>query len=109
MPIQNRKYVIIPLGKVEDINYDEIVQKNVQSLRLSEDGEYTLVKFDTDSTPSFLNGFTQYSHTEILAVLNDVNGIWYLDDGEKLTWRDASRIFIEEIEWSKFNPFNWFS
>lgn len=109
MPIQNRKYVIIPLGKVEDINYDEIVQKNVQSLRLSEDGEYTLVKFDADSTPSFLNGLTQYSHAEILAVLNDVNGIWYLDDGEKLTWRDTARIFIEKIEWNKFNPFNWFS
>lgn len=109
MPKENRKYVIIPLNKVEDINYDEIVQKNAQSLRLSEDGEYTIVKFDTDSIPSFLDGFTQYSHAEILAVLNNVNGIWYLDDGEKLTWRDTAREFIDEVEWSKFNPFNWFS
>jgi len=62
----NRKYVIIPLSKVEDINYDEIVEKNAQALRISQDGEYTMVKFDSDITPSFLDGFTQYSHTEII-------------------------------------------
>tara|TARA_R110002167_G_scaffold99675_1_gene260932 strand:- start:560 stop:892 length:333 start_codon:yes stop_codon:yes gene_type:complete len=105
----NRKYVIIPLSKVEDINYNEIVQKNAQSLRLSEDGEYTFVKFDTDKTPSFLDGLTQYSHVEILAILNNVNGIWYLDEVEKLTWRNTAREFIDEVEWNKFNPFNWFS
>ena len=105
----NRKYVIIPLSKVEDINYDEIVQKNAQSLRLSEDGEYTFVKFDSGVTPSFLDGLTQYSHAEILTILNDVDGIWYLDEGEKLTWRDDAREFIDEINWNKFNPFNWFN
>ena len=104
----SRKYVIIPLSKVEDINYDEIIQKNVQSLRLSEDGEYTFVKFEGD-TPSFLNGLTQYTHTEMLTILNNIDGIWYLDEGERLTWRDTAREFIDEVEWSKFNPFNWFS
>ena len=105
----NRKYVIIPLSKVEDIDYNEIVQKNAQSLRLSEDGEYTFVKFDSGVTPSFLDGLTQYTHSEILTILNDVNGIWYLDEEEQLTWRDTAREFIDEIEWNKFNPFNWFS
>ena len=105
----NRKYVIIPLNKVEDIDYNEIVQKNAQSLRLSEDGEYTFVKFDSGVTPSFLDGLTQYTHSEILTILNDVNGIWYLDEEEQLTWRDTAREFIDEIEWNKFNPFNWFS
>jgi len=105
----NRKYVIIPLNKVEDIDYDEIVQKNAQSLRLSEDGEYTFVKFDSGVTPSFLDGLTQYTHSEILTILNDVNGIWYLDEEEQLTWRDTAREFIDEIEWNKFNPFSWFS
>lgn len=105
----NRKYVIIPLSKVEDINYNEIVQKNAQSLRLSEDGEYTFVKFDTDATPSFLDGLTQYSHAEILTVLNDVDGIWYIDNEEALTWRETASNFIADVDWKKFNPFNWFS
>jgi hypothetical protein len=45
----------------------------------------------------------------MLAILNNVDGIWYLDDGERLTWRDSAREFIDEVEWNKFNPFNWFS
>ena len=109
MPKESRKYVIIPLSKVEDINHSEIVQKNAQSLRLSKDGEYTFVKFDTDTTPSFLDGLTQYSHTEILAVLNDVDGIWYLTEEEQSTWRSTASEFIDGIEWNKSNPFNWFS
>ena len=32
-------------------------------------GSKTFVKFDTDTTPSFLDGKTQYSHSEILAIL----------------------------------------
>ena len=105
----NRKYVIIPLSKVEDIDYSEIVQKNAQALRLSEDGEYTFVKFDTDTTPFFLNGLTQYSHAEILAVLHDTNGIWYIDEEEAKTWTQTVTDTISNISWNTFNPFNWFN
>ena len=66
----NRKYVIIPTSKVEDIDFNQIKEKDAKSLRISEDGEYTFVKFEGDTTPDFLNGFTQYTHTEIIAILN---------------------------------------
>jgi len=105
----NRKYVIIPLSKVEDINYDEIVEKSAQSLRISQDGEYTIVKFDSDITPSFLDGLTQYSHTEIIAIVHDTSGIWHIDDDESSTWRNTVTEVIDAITWSKYNPFNWFS
>ena len=81
MPIQNRKYVIIPIGKIEDIDFNQVIQDSAMTLRLSKDGEYTFVKF-RGSTPSFLNGLAQYNHTEILAVLNDANGIWYTNTPE---------------------------
>ena len=107
MSIENTKYVIIPLSKVEDIDFDQVMETSARTLRLSEDGEYTFVKFEGD-TPSFLDGYTQYSHSEILEVLNNTNGIWYIDDEEALTWRDTASDFIDTIAWSKFNPFNWF-
>ena len=34
----NRKYVIIPTSKVEDIDFNQVREKDVKSLRLSEDG-----------------------------------------------------------------------
>lgn len=77
----NRKYAIIPISKVEDVDFNQVIQSSDMTLRLSKDGEYTFVKF-TGNTPSFLDGLTQYNHTEILAVLNDTSGIWYTNTPE---------------------------
>ena len=108
MSRENTKYVIIPLSKVEDIDFDQVMQTSARTLRLSEDGEYTFVKFEGDTTPSFLDGYTQYSHSEMIAILKNADGIWYIDDEEALTWRETVSDFVNTITWSKFNPFNWF-
>jgi len=105
----DRKYVIIPLSKVEDINYSEIIEVDSKSLRLSEDGAYTFVKFEGDTTPSFLDGLTQYTHSEITAILRDTSGIWYIDETEALTWVETVKNYIDNTSWSKSNPFSWFS
>jgi hypothetical protein len=44
-------------------------ETSADTIRFSLDGSLTFVKFDTDTTPSFLDGKTQYSHSEILAIL----------------------------------------
>ena len=107
MSKENRKYVIIPLSKVEDIDFSQIQEDSAQTLRLSQDGEYTFVKFKGD-TPSFLEGKTQYTHSEIRAILKDTNGIWYVDREEEKTWNHTIRGALEKITWKSFNPFNWF-
>ena len=107
MSRENTKYVIIPLSKVEDIDFDQVMQTSVRTLRLSQDGEYTFVKFQGD-TPSFLDGYTQYTHSDMLKLLTDPNDIWYVDDEEAVTWTETVRDFITTINWSKANPFNWF-
>ena len=107
MSRENTKYVIIPLSKVEDIDFDQVMETSARSLRLSEDGEYTFVKFEGD-TPSFLDGYTQYTHAEIIAVLRDTSGIWYIDEDESLTWGETVRAFASKVSWKNINPFNWF-
>jgi len=107
MSTENIKYVIIPLSKVEDVDFDQVMQTSARTLRLSEDGEYTFVKFKGD-TPSFLDGYTQYTNSEMVAKLKDASDIWYIDDEEALTWRETASDFINTIRWSKANPFNWF-
>ena len=96
------KYVIIGTNEVENVDFAQVMQDSVRTLRISEDGEYTFVGFKGD-TPSFLEGKTQYTNEEIISVLDDVNGIWFISEAEENTWKDNARTVL-----SKLNPFNWF-
>ena len=64
-----RKYVIINSDEVSSVNFDQVDETSANTVRYSLDGSLTFVKFDTDTTPSFLDGKTQYTHSEILAIL----------------------------------------
>ena len=96
------KYVIISTDEVHNIDFSQVMQDSVRTLRLSEDGEYTFVKFEGD-TPSFLDGKTQYTEEEILAILDDQSGIWFISEAEENTWKDNARTVL-----SRLNPFSWF-
>lgn len=65
----SRKYVIINSDEVSSVNFDQVDETSESTLRYSLDGSKTFVKFDTDATPSFLDGKTQYTHSEILTIL----------------------------------------
>lgn len=65
----SRKYVIIDASEVSSVNFDQVDETSESTIRFSLDGSKTFVKFDSDTTPSFLDGKTQYSHSEILAIL----------------------------------------
>ena len=108
MSKENRKYVIIPLAEVEDVDFSQVQEDSSETLRLSQEGNYTFVKF-TGDTPSFLEGKTQYNHSEIKAILKNPDGIWYIDEEEAKTWTDVVKDTISNISWKSLNPFNWFN
>ena len=64
-----RKYVIISASDVSSVNFDQVLETSANTLRYSIDNSQTFVKFEGD-TPSFLDGKTQYSHSEILTILS---------------------------------------
>lgn len=64
----NRKYVIINADEVSSVDFSQVEETSENTLRYSLDNSQTFVKFEGD-TPSFLDGKTQYSHSEILAIL----------------------------------------
>ena len=107
MAKDERKYVIIPIEEVEDIDFSQVCQTDSHSLQISQDGNYTYVKF-TGDTPSFLNGKTIYTRQEFLTVLNDTSGIWHIDSEEAETLAMKLEAVVKNITWSKYNPFNWF-
>ena len=62
-------YVIIEASEVDNVNFTQVVENNTNSIRYKADDSQAIVKFQGD-TPSFLEGKTQYSHSEILAIVN---------------------------------------
>ena len=69
MAYENRKYVIIESSEVSSVNFSEVMETSLNTLRYSIDGTKTFVKFE-GVTPSFLEGKTEYNHSEILNILS---------------------------------------
>jgi len=74
-----KKYVIITSDDVSSVDFSKVQETSVDTLRWDKDNTKTFVKF-TGDTPSFLNGKTQYTYSEILTILNDINGEWHIED-----------------------------
>ena len=77
MAYENRKYVIINASEVGTVDFSQVVETSANTLRYSLDDSKTFVKFNGD-TPSFLNGKTSYTHSEILNVLSGTD--WTPED-----------------------------
>ena len=65
----SRTYVIINSSDVSSVDFSKVAETSADTLRYSLDGSKTFVKFDGDTTPSFLDGKTQYTYSEILTIL----------------------------------------
>ena len=98
MAFENRRWLVIPTDKIDDINFDQVLQSNKESLRKSLDGTKTFIKYeitvieeDFDTTvkdletgeeityttkagvfgrPSiYSEDYTEYNHEDMLALL----------------------------------------
>lgn len=63
-----RNYVIIDVSEVSSVDFNQVLETSAETLRYNIAGTQTFVKFDGD-TPSFLDGKTQYTHSEMLTIL----------------------------------------
>ena len=63
-----RIYVILDSSEVGNVDFDQVIQTSADTLRYSLDGTKTIVKYE-GTQPSFLSGKTEYTHSEILAIL----------------------------------------
>ena len=73
----SRKYVILNVSEVDSVDFTQVLQTSKESLRYTTDGSKFLLKYD-DIQPSFLSGKTEYTHSEILVILDNVDGDWYI-------------------------------
>ena len=75
----NRKWVIISKDDVDSVDFTKVLENSKDTLRYSVDGSKTFVKYD-GSQPSFLSGKTEYTHSQILAILNADDEVWWKEE-----------------------------
>jgi hypothetical protein len=71
------KYILINTSDLSLIDFNQVAQTSVDTLRYSVDGTKTFVKFKGD-TPSFLIGEPQYTREEMLSILSGED--WFNPD-----------------------------
>ena len=71
----SKKYVIIDADEVSGVDFSQVSETSSNTLRYKIDNSQTFVKFE-GSTPSFLNGKTQYTNAQIKTILNNASNGW---------------------------------
>ena len=64
----SRNYVIIDASEVSSVDFSQVLENSADTLRYNIAGTKTFVKFEGE-TPSFLEGKTANTHSEMLALL----------------------------------------
>ena len=76
----NRHYVIISASDVPNIDFTQVMETSAETLRFSVDQTLTFVKYEGDmpsSVTACSSKSQEYSHSEILAILNADDGVWW--------------------------------
>ena len=71
---ENRKFMIFNVSELDLIDFTQVYETSIDTVRKSLDGTKTLVKWDSDGIPSSVNQLTTkegpYTYDEIIVILN---------------------------------------
>lgn len=74
MSYQNREYMIFNVSELSNIDFSQVLETSVDTVRKSVDGTKTFVKWNGDIVPSSVESLTTkegpYTYEEILDILN---------------------------------------
>lgn len=68
----NRKYVVIYYNDIDKIDFSEVLETSIETVRRSIDGVLTFIKYEGDMPPSveaLINRSQEFTHEQFLFVL----------------------------------------
>jgi hypothetical protein len=72
--MEPKYYVIFNVSELDKIDFNQVFETSIETVRKSVDETLTFVKYDTNEMPSSVASLDTkvgpYSHTEILEILN---------------------------------------
>lgn len=79
MDINNIKYIIFDYSEVNKIDFNEVLETSIETLRITEDATKTIVKWIGDE-PSCISNLTSksiiYNNDEMLVILDSPEWAW---------------------------------
>jgi hypothetical protein len=79
---EHRSYMIFNVSELNQINFNEVLETSINTVRKSIDTTKSLVKWDSETTPTSVQSLTTkegpYSHSEILTIM--ATSEWTSDD-----------------------------
>lgn len=76
---ENRKYAIVDYSSVTESMISQVLQDSISSCRRSVSGVDRAIVSWNGNKPTSLYGITAYTHSQMLAIVNDTSGDWYSD------------------------------
>ena len=74
MDYTDRNFMILNVSEINKINFSEVLETSAQWLRKSVNNQKTLIKWDGNTIPSFIQTLTTsegpYTYDEITTILN---------------------------------------
>ena len=71
----NKKYIILPAAKINEMDFNEICETAIGTIRYNLDSSQFIVKFQ-GNTPEFLDGYDEYTNSEMLEIINNPSNGW---------------------------------
>lgn len=72
--MENKKYVIFNVSELDKIDFEQVMETSIETVRKSIDGTLTFVKYRDEEIPSSVDSLDSkqgpYSHEEILEILS---------------------------------------
>ena len=73
--MKNRNFIIFNTNELSLIDFNQILETSIDTLRRSVDGTKTFIKWDGEVTPTFVNNLTtkegHYNEIQILSILDN--------------------------------------
>jgi hypothetical protein len=71
---ENRKFMIFGVNELPNIDFTQVCETSIDTVRKSVDGNFTFVKWDSEEIPSSVDSLTTkegpFSYEEILIILS---------------------------------------
>jgi hypothetical protein len=103
----NRRYLVIPTSVTSSINFNQVLETSIDTLRLSTDGTKTFVKYTvvvepTDRTETYINSET--GEEETITIIAGVYGRpnIYSEQYDEYTHEEILEVLQTE-EWTSLN------
>ena len=79
MSYTDRNFIIFNVSEINKINFDEVLETSIDTIRKSVDETKTFVKWDGNTTPSSVQTLTTsegpYTYDEIIVILNSTDWV----------------------------------